>query len=300
MDERLVQRFVSVLEAGVFADDGYGHLAIRIGHGLRDLPPLLEVRLRCIGDVEGGEHLAIQTFGMIGTGNVVDAGDVERLNDRLGPHVAEQRDLAPLVARQRPVGAAQQDVGLDADRSQLLDRMLGRLGLELAGARDEWHERQMDEGRGAARQLVAELADRLEERQALDVADRAADLAQHEVDALVAGGNEILDGVGDVRDDLHGGAEIVAAALFGDDLLVDAPGGDVVGLARRAPGKALIVAKIEIGFGAVVGDEHLAMLIGAHGPGIDIKIGVELAQTHAEPTRLKQRAECRRGQPLAE
>ena len=158
----------------------------------------------------------------------------------------------------------------------------------------------MDEGRGAARQLVAELADRLEERQALDVADRAADLAQHEVDALVARRDEILDGVGDVRDDLHGRAEIVAATLLGDDLLVDAPGGDVVGLARRAPGEALIVAKIEIGLGAVVGDEHLAVLIGAHGSGIDIEIGVKLAQTHAEPTRLEQRTERRRGKPLAE
>ena len=80
----------------------------------------------------------------------------------------------------------------------------------------------------AARQLVAELADRLEERQALDVADRAADLAEHEVEAVVAVADEVLDGVGDVRDHLHGAAEIVAAPLLGDDLLVDAPGGDVV------------------------------------------------------------------------
>ncbi len=123
---------------------------------------------------------------------------------------------------------------------------------------------------------------------------------KHEVDALVAGGDEILDGVGDVRDDLHGRAEIVAAPFLADDLLVDAPRGDVVGLARRAPGEALIVAEIEIGLGAVVGDEHLAVLIGAHGSGIDIEIGVELAQTHAEPPRLKQRAERRRGKPLAE
>ena len=35
-------------------------------------------------------------------------------------------------------------------------------------------------------QVVAELADGLEERQALDIADRAADLAQHEIDILVA------------------------------------------------------------------------------------------------------------------
>ena len=79
-----------------------------------------------------------------------------------------------------------------------------------------------------ARQLVAELADRFEERQALDVADRAADLHQHEVVAVVAVADEILDGVGDVRDDLDGGAEIVAAPLLGQDVLVDAAGGDVV------------------------------------------------------------------------
>ena len=44
----------------------------------------------------------------------------------------------------------------------------------------------MDEDGVAARQLVAELADRLEERQALDVADRAADLDEHEIEPLIA------------------------------------------------------------------------------------------------------------------
>jgi hypothetical protein len=36
------------------------------------------------------------------------------------------------VARQRLLAAAQQHVGLDADLAQLLDAVLGRLGLELA------------------------------------------------------------------------------------------------------------------------------------------------------------------------
>ena len=62
-----------------------------------------------------------------------------------------------------------------------------------------------------ARQVVAELADRLEEWHRLDVADRAADLAQHEIEVIIAVEDEILDLVGDVRDDLHRRAEIVAA-----------------------------------------------------------------------------------------
>ena len=158
----------------------------------------------------------------------------------------------------------------------------------------------MDEDGVAARQVVSELADRLEERQALDVADRAADLDQHEVEAVVAVADERLDGVGDVRDDLHGGAEIVAAPLLGDDVLIDAAGGDVVHAVRRPPGEALVVAEVEVGLGAVVGDEHLAVLIGAHRPRIDVEVGVELAQPHLVAARLQQRAERRGSDAFAE
>src|SRR5262245_51095654 len=155
--------------------------------------------------------------------------------------------------------------------------MLRGLGLELASARNEGHERQVDEGGRTARQLIAELADGLEEGQTLNVADRAANLAQNEIDAFVAGCDEGLDRVGDVRNDLHGRTQIVAPALLGNDLLVDAAGGDVVGLARWASSEPFIMAEIEVSLGAVVGDEHLAVLIGAHGPRIDIEIGVKLA-----------------------
>ena len=143
----------------------------------------------------------------------------------------------------------------------------------------------------AARQIVAELADRLEERQALDVADRAADLDQHEIDALVALEDEFLDGVGDVRDHLHRRAEIVAAPLLGDDLLIDAAGGDVVLPVGAAPGEALVVAEVEIGLRPVVGDEHLAVLGRAHRARVDVEIGIELAQADRIAARLQQRAE---------
>src|SRR4030081_712790 len=97
-----------------------------------------------------------------------------------------------------------------------------------------------------ARQIVLDLADRLEERQALDIADGAADLAQHKVKLVIAVEDEILDGVGDVRDHLDGGAEIVAAPLLGQDVLVDAPGSDVVGLTGRTSGEALVMAEGEL------------------------------------------------------
>ena len=123
---------------------------------------------------------------------------------------------------------------------------------------------------------------------------------QHEVEAVVAVADEILDGVGDVRDHLDGGAEIVAAPLLGEDVLVDAAGGDVVLPARRTAGEALVVAEVEIGLGAVVGDEHLAVLVGRHRARIDVEIGVELAQPDLVAARLQQRAERGRRETLAE
>ena len=64
--------------------------------------------------------------------------------------------------------------------------------------------------------LDAQLADRLEERQRLDVADGAADLDDEHVVALGALEDALLDLVGDVRDHLHGAAEVLAAPLLLD------------------------------------------------------------------------------------
>ena len=68
----------------------------------------------------------------------------------------------------------------------------------------------MDVADVVAADVLAELADGLEERKDLDVADRSADLGDDDVDGI---GREALDPVfdlvGDVRDDLHGLAEEV-------------------------------------------------------------------------------------------
>ena len=89
---------------------------------------------------------------------------------------------------------------------------------------------------------------------------------------------------------LHGAAQIAALALLLDHLAVDAPRGDIVGLARRDAGEALIMAQIQIGLRAVVGDIDFAMLERAHRARIDIQIGIEFAQTDFVAARLKQRA----------
>ncbi len=224
-------------------------------------------------------------------GNLVDRIRVERRDHGLGREVGEQRDLAPVAVGERPIGAAEHDVGLDADLAQLLDRVLRRLGLHLAGRRDERHQRQVDVADVVAAERDAHLPDRLEERQRLDVADRAAHF--HDRDLGVAGPRRdpALDLVGDVRDDLHGAAEVIAAALLADHALVDLAGREVVAPAHLHVGEALVVAEVEVGLGAVLGDEDLAVLERTHRSRIDVDVRVELEVGDADAARGEDRGE---------
>ena len=148
--------------------------------------------------------------------------------------------------------------------------------------------------------VPAELADRLEEWQALDIANGAADFDDRQVETFGGLADALFYFVGDVRDDLDGRAEIIAAALLLDHGVVDLPGGAVVAPAHPGFEKALVVAEIEIGFRAVVGHENLAMLQRAHRAGIDVDIRIHLEQRHPQPARLEQRAERSRRQALAQ
>ena len=150
-------------------------------------------------------------------------GSVDAADDRARLDVGEQRDLVLEVLADGPVGAAHDDVGLDTDAPQLVDAVLGGLGLEFAAGVDERDEGDVDVDDVLPADVVAELTDGLQEGQALDVADRAADLGDDHVDVGVAGdpGDALLDLVGDVRDDLYGAAQVVALAFLADDVVVD-------------------------------------------------------------------------------
>ena len=198
------------------------------------------------------------------------------------------------------VGAAEQNVGLDADGEQLLDGVLRGLGFQLLRGGDPGNERDVNEDGVFAAQFLAHLADGFEERKRFDVADGAADFDDGDVGAVrghLAHG--VLDFVGDVGNDLDGFAEVVAAALLEDDLLVDAAGGVVVVARKGRVGEALVVAEVEVGLSAVVGDEDLAVLEGRHGAGIDVEVGIELHQVDAQAAALKQAADGGRRETLA-
>src|SRR5205823_4094310 len=99
---------------------------------------------------------------------------------------------------------------------------------------------------------------------------------------------------------IYRGAEVVAATLLGDDALVDAPGGEIAVAAGRGAHETLVVPEVEIALGAVLGNEHLAVLERAHGARVDVDVRIELDHRDLESPGLEDRAERGGGDPLAQ
>jgi hypothetical protein len=114
------------------------------------------------------------------------------------------------------LGAAKDDVGADTDLAQFGDALLRGFGLELLRGLDVGDEGGVDVEDVAMADFVPELADGLQEGQALNIAHGAADLGDDDVAAhflchFVDAG---FDLVGDVGNDLHGAALVLPGAFF--------------------------------------------------------------------------------------
>ena len=103
-----------------------------------------------------------------------------------------------------------------------------------------------------------------------------------------------------MRNDLHGLAEVLAGALLVQNVPVDLASGEVGELVEVLVDEALVVAEVEVGLRAVVGDIDLAVLERAHRAGVDVDIRVELLRCDLEAAALEQSAERGRGNALAQ
>ena len=253
-------------------------------------------------DPEVGGELGVEALLVQDEGHLVDRGRIHGADHATDGDVAEQGDLLLEVASDGPVRTADDGVGLQTERAQLLDGVLRGLGLQLAGGADERHQRDVDERAVGAPHLVAQLTDGLQERQRFDVTDGAADLHDHQIGLLRLGErtHPLLDLVGDVRDHLHGLAQVVAAALLRDHRRVDGARGEVGPAVEVGVQEALVVPEIEIRLGPVVQDEDLAVLERVHRARIDVDVRVELLEDDLETPGLEEAAEGGGGDALAE
>ena len=241
----------------------------------------------------------VQSLALHHFRNLVKIVDVAGRDDCFFRHVREQRDLAPLFCRQWFFGPTDQNVRLNSDRAQFLDRVLRGFGLDLRRGCDIRHQRQMNVDNTVPAEFDAHLANRLEERQRLDVADRAADFDQADVGIPGTKSHALLDFVGNVRNYLHRRTEVVAATFLCDHALVDSTGGEVAVAPGGRAHESFVVTEVEVRFRAVLGDEYFTVLKRAHGAGIDVDVRIQLNHADRQPTGFEYRAKARRGDSLA-
>ena len=85
---------------------------------------------------------------------------------------------------------------------------------------------------------------------------------------------------------------------FCDDGLVDLAGGDSWRLRQLFVDEALVVAEVEVGLGAVGGDEDLAVLIRRHRARVDVEVRVELLEGDGDVRDLRMRPRAAVVMPL--
>ena len=179
--------------------------------------------------------------------------------------------------------------------------MLGGLGLEFLRARNIGYQGDVNETAVVSSHFPCDLTDSLDKRLAFDIAYRAADFGYDHVG--VRGLADVVDKglylVRDVRNNLNGLTEVLAVALLVQNVPIDLTRGKVGILVQIFVDESLVVTQIEVGFRAVVGHEHLAVLKGAHSAGVDIDIRVELLRSDLITSALQKSAERCRGYTLA-
>ncbi len=151
-------------------------------------------------------------------------------------------------------------------------------------------EREMAEHDVLFADVVTHLTNGFEEGQRFDVADRAADFDDAYVGAARFGDafDVRLDLVRDVRNNLNRSAEILTAPFFFDDGVIDLTGRDVIDAEQILVDEPLVVAEIQIGFGAVFGYKNLAVLIRVHRAGVDVDVRIQLLDRNADAASFEQ------------
>ena len=119
---------------------------------------------------------------------------------------------------------------------------------------------------------MGKLADGFQERQALNVANRSTDFGDDHISAHLFSHvfDTCLDLVGDMRDDLHGAALVLARTLLIKHALIHLAAGEVVQLREICMREPLVMTKVEIGLRPVIEHINFTVLVGVHGARIDV------------------------------
>ena len=300
MAQGLRHRQIGIMQLHVFSDQADGDAFFKMVNALHQCLPLIQNRLRCLQPQlpahDAGEVLLLQHQRRL-----VQVGERDIFDDAVRLYVAEQADFLENAVLQRLVTAQNHDVRLDAHALQLPDGVLGGLGLVLVGAPQEGHQRHMDKQAVLLADLQRNLTNCLQKGLRLDVTDGAANLRNHHVGiGLFANAiDEFLDLIGNMRNYLNCGTQKFSSAFLVQYIPVDLTGGQIGVLVQVFIDKALVVTQVQVCFCAVFCNIYLAVLIGTHGAGVHIDIGVQLLRGNFQSAGLQQASKGGSGNSFA-
>ena len=304
--QRFGHRQVSIGEVNVLAHQCDPHSFRGLVHSLEQVVPLrpVDVTKR---QAEPAHHVGVEFLAVQHLGDVVDRRRVRGGDHTVDVDVAHQGDLVLQRFGHVAVAAQDQRVGRDADAAQRGDRVLGGFGLQLARRRQNrapastCRKKQFSRPtswrtcRAASRNGSDSMSPTVPPISVITMSGRSPSAS-----GLGHRQDPALDLIGDVRDDLDGVAEVLAAALLRDHRRIHLPGSHIRRSGQVAVEETLVVPDVEVGFGAVLGDEYLAVLERVHGARIDVEVRVQLLHRDLQTAGGQQLAEARRGQALAE
>ena len=89
-------------------------------------------------------------------------------------------------------------------------------------------------------------------------------------------------------------------AFFAENGFVDAAGGPVIVAAQFRVREALVVAKVQVGFRAIFGHKHFAVLKRAHRAGIHVQVRITFLKVDLETATFEETTDGRCRYALAE
>mmetsp|Transcript_14765 Transcript_14765/g.28422 ORF Transcript_14765/g.28422 Transcript_14765/m.28422 type:complete len:226 (+) Transcript_14765:1155-1832(+) len=223
-----------------------------------------------------------------------DVAEVVHGDDVVLGHMAELRHLLLGGVVQRLLTPTRQEVRHQPRGAQHLHAVLGGLGFLFTHHSQNRNQAHVDEAKVVLADAPLELAQRLDERHALNVSHGASQLNDaHVGNARVAVHGDVrdaldpvLDGVRDVRHHLHRLPQVIPAPLPLNHVLIDLASGDVVVLGQLHIQKALVIPQVQVHLATVVKHKHFAVLEWRHRPCICVDVWIYLDCSYTKTRSL--------------
>ncbi len=216
VDQGFVQTLVGILQLDIFADNADGHGLAQSVNAIDQRSPLPQIGIAQRQAQQIHQQL-IQSLPIEHQRNFIHGFHILRRDDRVLRYVTEQRNFRLHIHWQFAFATAKQNIRLNSYAQQFFHRMLRRFGFQFTRSGQIRNQRQMHECRVVTTDFVAHLANGFQKRQRFNVAHGSPDFDNHHIVIVGNGFDGVFDFIGDVRNDLNGFPQIIAASFFFDD-----------------------------------------------------------------------------------